>query len=1226
MTIKSLLFILFLYVCLVWVGAAYLHSGAAIQEFGLRWTAVGLISLLVLLAVGRVVHWWRLWRARVAARPAAPARTQTVVHEDDAALAALIAEANAVLAKSPAYAVRRGAAPLRRLPWYLLVGPEASGKTSTFVNSGIEPQLLAGQVSGTASVIPTRLCNIWLAENSIFVEISGRVFSSDIARWMHLLEELSGRKSRIPFWRRVWSEPEQRLDIRAVVAFSDVKEFIDAPADHQRYERYSRKWQEQLRAISDVFGIEVPVYQVITKCDAIPFFPDFFRRLPETEATQVLGCTLPFYQLHPSDSNDVPAETEAKRLTGTFRALYHALAARRLTHLAQEPNGARRPAIYEFPRELKRIRTSLVQFLTDVFRRHPLKPGPLLCGYYLTGIREVEAAAGSPAVARAEWTTVQSAMDTTRLFGSPDATRATSPENVIRASRSSKGLVPRWMFVADLFHRIVSADHSPRPAVLADSRFEFYRQAVFAGVCVVCFLLCLAFFSSWIGNIALLQDVDAAVSVDIRPRGDVATVSDLQSLEALRLQVERLRSRGAWSLHWGLYSGDRVLEGARAAYFRTFRAVLLNDLNAKIVEHLAALPQTPGADAPYDPAYRMLKTHLIISSGVCQLEPELVSQVLRERSTEINPTAGSRWQMLADRQIEFYASELDYGNPSRLPEDTGARTNAQQYLRNVKGIDRIYRSILDRSDKTVLKPKRLSEVAPNYAKVLKGQEDVAGVFTEEGWKYLEKASREPNAAAFGEECVVGERTTSSDAGSQDSSVAQSIQKLFIRDYMEAWKKFVAGFSVLPYNSSAEAAQNLEILSGYKSPLLALFAMTANQTNFAATPVEPGTVEKGVARELLKKFEAVAQGVGSRKEVTEVFSGPVDITRSFQPVHWVVPPGSETWVAEKNKPYVDALAELRRSMQEISQSRNADPAAYEQVSRQAGQNYEKALEAVRQIAAGFKPVGVVGLDAEVKRLLEEPIRLTKGFIPNAVDIPKITEQKMNGELNALCARLRPTLQKYPFQRSSPNDASLEELAGWFAPGRGGIWKFGPLPDLAVKDSAQWRSKDPAAKPQITGELLTFLNRAQAIADVFFPGGTTRQLNYTLRPKLDPSFKDSILELEIDGQVQSWSSPLQKQFSWPAPPDARVIGGAARIRTGNVTYAFAQRGGVWGIFRIIGQAEPRAFNSTLVEWKYSQLGDQIRPAPVQIEIVEFPGGVDLFHPTFFEGLRCPAKAVQ
>ena len=126
--------------------------------------------------------------------------------------------------------------------------------------------------------------------------------------------------------------------------------------------------QERLRAIGEVFGIEFPVYQVITKCDVIPFFPDFFRQLQESETGQVLGCTFPLHKIDASQTREVFAEAEVKRLTRAFRLLYQSLAERRLKHLAYETSPTRRPAIYEFPRELKRIRASLVQFLTEAFR------------------------------------------------------------------------------------------------------------------------------------------------------------------------------------------------------------------------------------------------------------------------------------------------------------------------------------------------------------------------------------------------------------------------------------------------------------------------------------------------------------------------------------------------------------------------------------------------------------------------------------------------------------------------------------------------------------------------------------------------------------------------------------------------------------------------------------------------------------------------------------------
>src|SRR2546426_12086130 len=103
MTIKSLLFLLFLYICLVWVGAAYLHPGPTFQEFGLPWTAIGLIAVFAYIVGAHLFGWWRRWRARPA-RPKAAAKPEPVVHEDDRTLAALIAEANTTLAKAPAYA------------------------------------------------------------------------------------------------------------------------------------------------------------------------------------------------------------------------------------------------------------------------------------------------------------------------------------------------------------------------------------------------------------------------------------------------------------------------------------------------------------------------------------------------------------------------------------------------------------------------------------------------------------------------------------------------------------------------------------------------------------------------------------------------------------------------------------------------------------------------------------------------------------------------------------------------------------------------------------------------------------------------------------------------------------------------------------------------------------------------------------------------------------------
>jgi type VI secretion system protein ImpL len=1219
---KSLLFALFLYVCLVWVGALYWYEGPQVTKFGFFWTAAGLIAVLVFLAGSHLWGWWRLWRARAGVRPAAvAARPAPAVHEDDAALTVLIAEANASLAKAPGYVGKRGKTPLSGLPLYLLIGPEGSGKTSTFLNSGIEPVLLAGQVTGAGQTVPTRLCNLWLARNAIFAEIGGRVYSGDLARWTQLLRVLHGA-APLPLWRRLWGDSERGLELRGAIGFCDAKEFT-SPSNPERMERYSRHWQERLRAVAEAFGMDFPVYQVIAKGDAIPFFSDYFRRISESDAGQVLGCTLP---IDLGRSHEATVETESKRLTRSFNPLYFALAKRRVTQLAHEPDPARRPGIYEFPREFKRIRAPLVQFLSEVFRANPLQPGPQLRGYYVTGRREIEVVGADTGDSQDYSRGANIPTDATQLLRG-DATQIFRPGNFTPGPAvGARGvLAARWMFASELFRNVVLADTPQRKARPADARLDLYRRVAFGAACTVCAMLCVAFLWSWGGNNRLLAEVRRAGNSDILKTGKLDSLGQLQSLEALRAQVVRLtrydRSGPPMSLRWGLYSGrGKFLADARNAYFQRFQHLLLSGWNGAMARRLG------GANDSYDQTYRLLKTHLMIA-GSCPAEPPLASRVLKETSHEISTDAGPEWHALANRQIDFYSSELAYDNPCRLPEDIAARDRAREHLAKIKGVQQVYVGILAGAEKTLIRQPRLVELAPNYMQVLSGPGELSSAFTEDGWKYVEKASKERNAGSLGESCVTG-GFGSAVPTVQDAVMQREIQRLYVRDYVDQWRKFLAGFSVVRYNNADDAARKLDILAGNRSPLLGLFALTANQTNFPASPAESEVI--GRVKQLLpglKKAETAANKAIDLADPSDGLSRPADITRSFQPVHWVVPPGSDTWVGEKNGAYIDSLQQLRHSMQDIAHGTGNPPDAA--VHQAAGQNYEKALDSVRQVAKGFKAMGVEGLDREVQRLLEEPILRTKGFIIS--DMDKNAAGKINGDLRILCSHLSKVLRKYPFQPLSKEDSSLAEVAAEFAPVNGEIWKFQAksLGELTVKEGSLWKAKDPAKKPQLTQDLLDFLNRAQSITSAFYSAsGAQIGFNYTLRPRLDSSFQSSILELEVDGQLHPWTTRLQKQFTWPAAAGA-TPGAIARIK-GSFAYPFENRSGSWGIFRMMGDAEPRQPMTKLVEWKYSRVGDgrpdPIQPAPVQLDIVEFPGGVDIFNPKFFQDFHCPPTAVQ
>src|SRR4051794_32528111 len=100
MTIRGLIFLLFLYLLLAWLLVFYVYSGAGSGEIvqrGVLWSAIGVAALMLWLIVERVLNWGRSRAARKVRTPLPQPAAKLPIHEDDAAFAGLIAEADSNL-------------------------------------------------------------------------------------------------------------------------------------------------------------------------------------------------------------------------------------------------------------------------------------------------------------------------------------------------------------------------------------------------------------------------------------------------------------------------------------------------------------------------------------------------------------------------------------------------------------------------------------------------------------------------------------------------------------------------------------------------------------------------------------------------------------------------------------------------------------------------------------------------------------------------------------------------------------------------------------------------------------------------------------------------------------------------------------------------------------------------------------------------------------------------
>ncbi|HXE12006.1 MAG TPA: type VI secretion system membrane subunit TssM [Bryobacteraceae bacterium] len=1184
------------YEVLLWVLTTRLTHGSEFWLFGSVLTALGLTALVVYLTVSALLGKQSRPKEEpetAGARPEKQSGAHFVI--DMTPVMELIREANRRLAHSRTLNNKHGKTSLSDLPLYIMAGPAGAGKTTAFLASGLSPELLAGHVQRDATVLPTTHCNIWYASGAVFVEAGSQFFSDGAQGWKALLEQLRGGGKNL--LQQTWQQSGQ-TNVRGLVLFCDVSNFVGG-ADSGKISALARKTQERMQVMGEVLGSSFPVYTVFSKADQIPHFDEFFYRLAEDESRQVLGCSISTTDAPTAD--EVYGEAQSKRLSEAFNRLYARLAEKRLRFLAREPEKSRRPGVYEFPRELKRVRDSLVQFLIESFRPNSLQPGPLLRGFYFTGMQQVAIAAAPSDVSAEVQTTSARNLEATVLF--QPSLRVPEPAAAV-PEKTGAVLRPRISFVADLFHKVILRDPLGRLAAVRNVRSDKKSRILAISVVSACCILAGCFAASWWGNLRLLTNVERAMpqaSLPTAGNGSPA-ISDLKLMEQLRLALQPLlaydRDGAPWRLRWGLYSGGRVLERTYDAYFQLFQRYFLNKTKNAFQSQLQALAPRKSATS-YDSAYDTLKAYRMIS-GACPTNASFLAPTFFQswsNGLSLAPEASQ----LADRQVKFYASELTRQNPYRIEEDAAAVANGRDYLAQFGGVDRLLRGLIADADQAPRKTVRVADLAPKFRQVLTGPGEMQAAFTLDGWRYVQQRLQDPGQLSLGEPCVLGSAAQS--AARPNAPQSGQLKTLYGQTYIQAWKNFISSTSVQPFHSTAEAAKNLDILADNRSPLLAVLFLVSHNTSFATK----------VPAKQAKATDANAE-----------------IDRVFQPVHEVVnPDNQDRLIGDPNRDFMNALGELQQIMAQSQSRPPADPDP--NLEQNAQQAVDKGLEAVRQIAQRFNITGSEGIDTEVRRLLESPFRSSMKLI--TIEATKAGNDKVTGAAKALCAKLGPLEERFPFNPRSDVDATSAQLSAIFAPQSGALSAFEQqLGKLIIFQTGHWIQNPETPQPRLTPQTLAWLDRLTAISEAFFTNGVpSPTMAYTATPLPIPGAES--VTLEVDGQTLTTTTTQtqSKTLVWPGTPgDDGVL---VRVKEG-ANIPFASYDGTWGIFRMLNDADPRPLGSHVIELSKvrrghgraeSVLDANNKPIQVRLQLTGSPGRPDVFEKNFFQ-VHCPGKFLQ
>ncbi|MGN8274933.1 type VI secretion system membrane subunit TssM [Pseudomonas sp. SMN5] len=245
------------------------------------------------------------------------------------------------------------------LPWYLLMGPPASGKTSLLRSCGHELSQGGFDQQTHDSLPATRQCDWFFAGHAVLVDTAGRYLTQadndvDNSAWAALLELMRKRRRRRPLSGVLMTVPIDLL-------LSGSESEVDALA---------RQIRGRLQELRRRLHTDVPTYLILSKADRVPGFNEFFDSLTREENNQVLGASF----------NRDQRGCDVSLLRSEFEALLQRLNGQVITRMQQERDSLRRGSILDFPHRLGQIGAHLCLLAEQGFTGS----GCTLRGFYLT--------------------------------------------------------------------------------------------------------------------------------------------------------------------------------------------------------------------------------------------------------------------------------------------------------------------------------------------------------------------------------------------------------------------------------------------------------------------------------------------------------------------------------------------------------------------------------------------------------------------------------------------------------------------------------------------------------------------------------------------------------------------------------------------------------------------------------------------------------------------------
>ncbi len=1054
----------------------------------------------------------------------------------------------------------KGKRSLYDLPWYVLIGPPGTGKTTVLKQSGLEFPL--GDSLGSDSIAGvggTRHCDWWFANKAVLIDTAGRYTTQDS-------QEKVDSKAWHGFLGLLKKYRTQRPINGAIVTIS-----LASVMSQTRTERslHARAIKSRLQELKNQLGMQFPIYVLLTKMDLVAGFNEFFADLSKEEREELFGFMFP---------REVDDERGVISLFNKeFHGMLERLDARMLRILETEDDLDKRALIFEFPKQLRVLQANLDEFLAEIFAQNSFEEPALIRGVFMLS-------------------SVQEGLPVDKLMN-----ESTNGLGLNRLALAKSQTGSHSYFVKNLFDKVIFKEQ-----LLGTVNRHYQKQSGWMrrGVYIGCTTLLLGASSLWFmsykWNSRLIVDtneqashIDAMIgaqSLDFEA-DIVSAVETLDRLMTLPLGKQSNYGDADSVKRFGLYQGDKVSQAASNAYsdaLTQYYAPLLLD---SLVSEMESNQQHR------EYLYETLKTYLMLFNPDKYQQDEVLAwfnfYFERQYPGELN--ADLRRRLLQHTQYLL-------GNDGQgFTYNTAAVTSAREVLTQMSLPERAYQRMKIQFSKShvpsfrltdVLGPKGLEQFERASGKPL--SQGISGFYTYNGFHSIFQIQINRTVKSLMEENWVYGDDLKAHEIDQDSAI-QGVQSRYYQDYVNEWKTLIEDIQLKQAPSLELATEQARVLSGVERPIESL--LRAIQKEVALSKVS-----------LSENQKAASEVAGKVAKVK--FSNTADRLDMYLPEENgfnVALPGKEVEshfseilrLGEQDFDDIQqAMVNLRSYLSDLSSSGNNQKIAYKSILDGT---------VTQDVAASF---------ARAKELLPRPFNQWLGELSQ--ESVKFAESGSKDHLNQLWVTqvVRPYQRtiagRYPFEPNASREVRLKDFKRFFGYG-GTLDAFFQeyLEPFVDTSKSRWRlEKEIGVRP----ETLMVFQRAQRIRQSFFESDNSLRVEFGMKPVyLDQHITRFVLELGGQDLVYKHGPARAKSLSWPAGQDQTRIVFTPPESKREIAHTYE---GEWGIFKLLDQSlkarpESRKDNIVMIDLKGNK---------VQLELIP-SSAINPFWSNEMERFRCP-----